>query len=404
MSDSDKITYIRDQMPVTRRKVFLNTGTSGPLATRTTAAMQEEMARELEEGRAGVQSFRRFGEIKTALREAFARLVNARPAEIALTHHTTEGMNIVTHGLNWQPGDEVVTTTLEHEGGLLPLFVLKQRQGVTVKVVRLAPDDSPEEMVARLEEAFSPRTRLLVFSHVAWNTGQRLPLAPLATMARRHGVLTLVDGAQSAGAIPLDLPASGVDFYALPGQKWLCGPEGIGALYVRRERLALVAPTFAGYASLENPTLYDLTGYFLPARGARRFETGTVYRPAMRAMADNLDWLEREVGWEWVYGRIAHLFDYTRRALSDLPGVTLITPPGPQAGLLTFTLDGYDPARIVTRLAEQGIIIRFLPHPYALRVSTGFYNTPADIDRLIAALQDILAHSPDDLPPYTPPW
>jgi len=327
-------------------------------------------------------------------------LVKADPQQIALTHHTTDGMNIIAHGLDWQPGDEIITTDLEHPGGLLPVYVLRQRRGVAVQVVPITAADSPEEIVSKLETAITPRTRLLALSHVAWNLGTRLPLAEIVTMAHRRCVLTLVDAAQSMGTIPLDLPASGVDFYAFPCQKWLCGPEGVGGLYVRADRLSLLSPTFAGYGTIARTGKYDYDGYFMPAEGAARFEVGSVNRPPIQAMVANLDWLEETIGWDWIYTRITHLAAYARRTLGALPGVSIITPAGPQAGLLTFTLDGYDPARVMTRLAEEKIILRFIDHPYALRISTGFYNTETDIDRLAGALQAIRQIDPESLPEF----
>ncbi len=400
---TEKITRIRADMPVTENMVYLNTGTSGPLSKHTLAVLTNENTRALTEGRADMTSYKRLHTAKVELRQAFAALTGASPAEIALTHHTTNGMNIVSHGLNLQPGEEVVTTTLEHEGGLLPLYVLKQRRGITIQTVDLMGVADDAEIVRRLEAAITPRTRLLVFSHVAWNTGQRLPLAEISAMARRHHVLTLVDAAQSVGAIPLDLPAAGVDFYAMPGQKWLCGIEGTGALYIRRERLGVLSPTFIGYASLEDSSMFDYDGAFMLAGGARRFEVGTVNRPGIHAMLANLRRLADEIGWAWIFERISALSTLTFNALNSLSGVQVITPKAGQSGLITFNLDGYDPARVMTKLAQEKIVIRFLPYPYALRVSTGFYNTEADIDRLLGALEDVLSHSPDDLPEFIPP-
>lgn len=387
MTETDKITQIRDMMPAVRNRVYLNTGAVGPLATLTVDTMNQVSTLELEKGRADPSGFKLLIEAIKGLRTAFAGLVKAKPENIAMTHHTTEGINIVAHGLSWQPGDEIVTTTSEHEGGLLPVYVLRQRHGVEAKVI----DISPDEVIEQLEAAITSRTRLLVISHVTWNTGMRLPLADIVTMAHRHQVLTLVDGAQSAGSIPLDLPASGVDFYALPGQKWLCGPEGTGALYVRQDRLNLVAPTFVGFSTLENVNTYDFTGWFLPARNsARRYEVGTIYRPAIQGMVANLRWLEETVGWDWIYDRIESLAAYARDALQSLPGITIHTPPGPQAGLVIFNVEGLDPARTVTKLAEAGIILRYIRYPYTLRISTGFYNTEEDIDRLVVTLRDHL--------------
>ncbi len=400
MTDTDKITLIRQVMPVTQNFAYLNTGACGPLSTILDEALQQSQAAELAEGRASMAGYKILLQAKTDLRTAMARLVKADPQEIALTHHTTDGMNIISHGLDWQPGDEIVTTDAEHPGGLLPVYVLRQRRGVVVRVVSISAADSPDEIVAKLEAAITPRTRLLAFSHVTWNLGTRLALAEIVEMAHRHHVLTLVDAAQSMGAIPLDLPASGVDFYAFPGQKWLCGPEGVGGLYVRTDRLSLVSPTFAGYSTVAGTGKYDTTGYFMPTAGARRFEVGSVNRSAIQAMLANLTWLEETVGWDWIHARIAHLSGYAHRTLSALPGVSVITPAGRQAGLITFTLDGYDPARVMTRLVDEGIILRYIEHPYALRISTGFYNTEADIDRLAQALQAIQGSDPESLPEF----
>ncbi len=404
MTESEKIALIRQAMPVTKDKVYLNTGAVGPIAAVTHNALQQEQACELAEGRATLSHYKQLLQAQAELRQAIASLVNATPYEIALTHHTTDGMNIISHGLEWQPGDEIITTNLEHPAALLPLYVLRQRRGVAIKFVELAANDPRQAIVRKFEAALTPRTRLLVFSHVAWNTGQRLPLAEIVALGHRQHILSLVDGAQSVGAIPLDLPASEVDFYAMPGQKWLCGPEGIGALYVRRDRLSLVWPTFAGYATMAASGAYDLTGYFVPARGAARYEVATVNQPTIAAMVSNLNWLAETVGWDWIHVRIAHLAEYAHTVLSRLPGVTVITPPGPQAGLITFNLNGYDPTRVMTALTDQGIFLRYLQEPYALRLSTGFYNSEADLDRLAAALQTILAADPEALPEFVSPW
>ena len=134
-TDTEKISQIRQVMPAVQNKVYLNTGTCGPLSTLTIDTVAQINAQELADGRADLTGFKKLSETMTELRASFARLVNADPSEIALTHHTTEGINIVVHGLNWQPGDEVVTTTSEHEGGLMPAYVLRQRHGVNVKII-----------------------------------------------------------------------------------------------------------------------------------------------------------------------------------------------------------------------------------------------------------------------------
>ncbi len=391
MPDTEKVNKIREAMPVVTNRVYLNTGSIGPFSTITRQVLQEANDLELAEGRATISGGAIHKKAAAELRAAFARLVKAQANQIALTRHTTDGMNIAIHGLNWQPGDEVITTNLEHPGGLLPVYVLRQRYGVVVKVVDIPADCSATEIVAKFEAAITPRTRLMVYSHVAWNTGICLPLTEIVAMGHRHHVLSAVDGAQSAGAIPLDLPASGADFYAMPGQKWLCGPEAVGAFYIRQDRLSMLEPTFVGYRSMGDQAVFDYSGYYMPSPDARRYENGTVYKPGIKAMVANMVWLDKTAGWPWIYAHIAHIAAYAQQKLKRMAGVTMITPSEPQAGLITFTLDGYNPAQVVAKLAKDDIVIRSIGSPPALRISTGFYNTTSDINRLIEALQAIVA-------------
>ncbi len=398
MTDAEKITYIREMMPATANKIYLNTGSVGPMSTILGNAIQEGNTAALEEGRASMAEFMAAKQKMVDLRALFAELVGAASSEIALTHHTTDGMNIISHGLTWQPGDEIVTTTLEHPGGLLPLYVLRDRYGVVVRVIDIPADISDDEVVRRFEAAISPRTRLLAFSHVAWNTGMRLPMEAIVAMAHARHVLCLVDAAQSVGAIPLDLSASGVDFYAFPAQKWLCGPEGVGGLYVQSESLNFLSPTFVGFLAMDFDARHDWTGYFMPQPDARRFETGGVYRPGIKAMVENMIWLRDTVGWDWIYTRISHLYNYARQTLAEISGVTIISPAGEQAGLVTFTVDGYTPAQLTQKFAEDNIILRYIQAPSALRISTGFYNTEADIDQFAEGLRAVQKIDPALLP------
>ena len=399
MKDDEKARRARAEMPVTGRKTYLNTGTAGPLARVTQEALEAGGRFDYETGRGTFSSFPALMDDVTDLRAGFAALMGVRENEVALTHHTTDGINIVAHGLPWQAGDEIVTTSAEHEGGLLPLYVQKRRHGAVIKVVDVAHGDSPDEIAVKLGRAIGPRTRLLAISHVNWNTGLRMPIESIAAIARERGVLTLVDGAQSAGAIPLDLDSSGVDFYAVPAQKWLCGPEGLGALWVRAERLSLLEPTFIGFFSLVDTSSYDLSGNFMPAPGARRFEVGTVYRPAVKAMRANLGWLSGELGWPWIHARIAALAERARTALLGIPEVEMVTPAGAGSGLITFALRGYDPRRVVAELEQSDIVLRNLHDPEALRVSTGFFNDDEDIARLVEGLRAITAKDPEALAP-----
>lgn len=386
--DSVKLDQIREQLPAVQRVAFLNTGTCGPLPVVAAEAMAGAAQRELEIGRADIGDYIAFRKKILETRAAVGQLLGVDVETIALTHNTTEGMNIITWGLEWQPGDEIVTTTLEHEGGLYPLYLVRARRGA---VLRFADVGMGADPVLAIERAFTPRTRLLMLSHVSYSSGARFPLAEIIDFAHTRGVMVAVDGAQSAGVIELDLDALDVDFYAISGQKWLCGPEATGALYVRPDRLADLHPTFVGYNSFEHQ---DWQGHYLPMPGAARYHTATVYRPGVIGQLAALNWFQETVEPAWAYERIAYLASRCRELLERLDGVRVITPRQAQAGLVNFVPQGWSPRRMVAlteALIERGYVVRAIFHePYCLRVSTGFYNTEEELIGLRDALGELL--------------
>jgi L-cysteine/cystine lyase len=384
-----QVETIRHELPVLERLVYLNTGTAGPLSRRTAAAITAANERQLMEGRASFSVYMEdYFPLLADVRARFARLLGADVEEVAVTHHTTEGMNIAIWGLNWQPGDEIVLTTHEHEAGLLPAYAAARRFGLGLRVVDASGD--ADTVAAEVISALSPRTRLVVMSHVTFTTGAVLPVQAVATAAHRQGALVAVDGAQSAGAIPVDVHALDIDFYAVPGQKWLCGPEGVGALYVRKACLSALAPTYIGGFALRDFDAVDLTGNFLAAPDARRYEQSSIYWPALYGMQESLRWLEEDLGWSWLFARTAAITARCRALLSELPGVTLHTP-AQQGSLTAFSVAGIEAQAAATQLSEQGVIIRPIPHYNWLRVATGFFTTEADLERLREGLLGLSA-------------
>ena len=391
----DRLAMIRQELPATERMAYLNTGSVGPLPRRTAQAIAAEAERQLRDGRA---NFKRYVEdyfpLLNTLRNQFARLLGAGEGEIALTHHTTEGMNIAVWGLTWRPGDEIVTTTAEHEGGFLPVYAAVRRFGLNLRVVDIGNGDdvSVDEAVRRIVTALSPRTRLVAVSHVVWKTGIALPLAEIAVAAHHVGAWLAVDGAQSVGAIPVNVRELGVDSYTVSGQKWLCGPEGTGALYVRRERVSELSPTFMGYSSLNTYPAADHSGYFVPAPGAHRYEVGTVYWPALFGLNEGLRWLEEEVGYDWAFAQGRTMTERCREMLAETPGVTLHTPSN-DSGLTTFSVADLEPMAVSNALGDMGIVIRSLHDPERLRISTAFFNNDDDLMRLREGLLALRAQA-----------
>ncbi|HEX6972074.1 MAG TPA: aminotransferase class V-fold PLP-dependent enzyme [Limnochordia bacterium] len=376
----DQIDRIRAALPVLRRAVYLNAGTAGPVPARAVAAMQKAAQEELTTPRTGESYFRAAAERADSIRRRIAALLGADADEITLTAGTTEGVNIAAWALRWQPGDEIVSANTEHPGGLFPLFALRERFGLTLRLADLM--EPPADVVAALSALMTRRTRLIVLSHVAWSTGERYPIEAVAELAHAHGALLLVDGAQGAGAAPLHLGTSGVDFYALPGQKWLLGPEGTGALYVRAARLPELLNTYAGY---ESAASWNRSAGFLPHPTARRFEVGSRHPVALAGQEAALAWLQEEVGLERAIARIRRLAARLREQLAEVPGVRVLTPAA-HAGLVAFQIGGITPSEAVARLGKEGYLVRWIDAPAAVRASCGFYNTEEEIDAFAAAV------------------
>lgn len=380
---------LRAVAPATEAIAYLNTGTAGPLLAPVADAMARAAEAEVATGRVGRAASAAFSEQQSELRATLAGLFGADEDEIALTHHTTEGMNIATWGLDWQAGDRVVTTSLEHGGGLLPLYQLHRRFGVMVDFADIGLGGTTETLDGIAAQLDSP-AKLLVLSHVTYGTGAALPLTEIVELAHARGVLVAADGAQSAGAMPLDLHATGVDFYSFPGQKWLCGPEGTGGLYVRRDRLDELASTFTGFRSVDHDAYSgDDPDSLVPAPGARRYEVGSLYRPGIIGLLAAASWHAGEGKRLEVAARISELAEFAMVGVAELPGAELLTPAANHAGLVCFTLAGIDPAATVADLATQGVSIRSIPDNGALRLSCGFFNTRDEVTRALS----LVAHS-----------
>ena len=350
----------RALFPVLDRLAYLNAGTFGPLARPTSDAVAEQLRRDLERGRSGRAYIDDAVAARSRVRDLVADLVGATSEHVSLTASTTDGCNIVLSGLGLEPKDEIVTTDSEHFGLAGPVFA----SGATVRVARvqqLGPDEALEAIVAEV----TPRTRLLAVSHVLWTTGIVLDVHALK---ERTGLPIVVDGAQSVGAIPVEVGA--LDYYTVSGQKWLCGPESTGALYVADvETLRVARPAYWAQESFEPG------GRYVPRAGAQRFDPGWIPVASLKGLATALD-----VAPDWRYVRIGEMAARCREALAE--HVQVVTPPG-QAGLVTFEADG-DPEQIAAKLFEQGIVLRNLPGTPWLRASCGWWTSEEDVTRLAA--------------------
>jgi L-cysteine/cystine lyase len=360
---------------------YLNTGSSGPPPYHVIEATRK--ADDLCSGPAyldGVGLFYRQAEYASQAREAAARLIGAGPDDVALTQNTTHGMNLGVASINWREDDEAISVTTEHPGCLAPLHNLKRRYGVKVRLVE--PPVTPEKIDALL----TPKTRLVALSHVDWTNGEVLPLQEICALARDRGVLSLVDGAQSIGNIEVDVPATGADMYALTGHKWVLGPEGMGAFYVR-PGLAAYSPN-VGFMSIPSPANFNAKGDYELRPDARRFEASTM-SPALAAgfaAAVSAVYERGSAGFEEIRWKA----DLLANHLSELPRVTVRSPRPAQSGLVSFGVEGVEPDEVVERLLEQRFVLRYVPGPNTyVRASTHLFNTKEELVTLAEAIRKL---------------
>ena len=397
MSDTDKLAAVRAALPSLSAAIQLNTGSAGPMPAEVATAMRELEDYERDFGRAQheywLDSLQRMDEARAAV----AAVLGGDLDEVAITHAATDGMNIGTWAIDWRGGGRAVASCHEHPGGVGPLYSVCDRFGVELAFAEFAGNAADDEIVALFDGLITPGTRLVSISHVLWTTGMVMPVARIAALAHERGALVLVDGAQAAGAIPVNVRDLGVDMYAIPAQKWLLGPEGLGALWVKHELLPDLASSFAGGFSFESA---DSRGTRVAHPDARRFQASNYHRPSVLGMARAIGWLTMYVGLEFVHRRGAAM---TRRAvdgLAAIDGVELLTPRDRMAGLISFRIRGWDPQAALDELqARTFCIARTLPLVQALRISVGFWTTEDEIDRFLDGVRLLAGHTPETLPP-----
>ena len=397
LPDPEKLRAVREAIPALAAGIYLNTGSVGPLPAETAAAMADMATYERDVGRAHdaaiVEALARMGEARAGV----AAVVGADVDAVALTHATTDGMNAASMLPDWRAGGRAVTTAHEHAGGTGPLYALRDRYGVDVTFVDAGDDGDDERTLAAFEAAITPDTRLVSISHVLWTTGAVMPVARIADLAHARGALVVVDGAQAAGAIPVRFDDLGADAYAVPAQKWLLGPEGMGALVVDRAAIERLTPALGGWYSFERS---DSTGDAVWWTDARRFEASGYHRPSVVGMARSIGWLSMYVGLDFVHRRGAAMAAAAATRLAAIRGVTVLTPLDRMATLVTFRIGGW-PAEVA--LDELGgrtfAIARTIPSLDAIRISLGFFTSDDELERFAEAVELLAGHTPETLPP-----
>jgi L-cysteine/cystine lyase len=395
-SDDDRLRAFRQALPAVGAGIYLNAGTAGPLPSEVAAAMAELAGWELTTGRAHPAFFELVAQRLDEARAGLASVLTADVDDIAVTTSTSHGMSLATWAARVGPGDRIVTTSLEHAGALGPIYALRDR-GVEAVFADVGDGGDDERTLAALAAAIDERTRVVSVSHVAWSTGAVLPIARIAELVHAHGSLLVVDGAQAAGAIPLDVPSLRADFYAVPGQKWLLGPEGVAGLWVSADRQEDLLPAFGGWSTYER---LDARGSAAPWLTARRYDAANWYKPALVGLARAVGWLAMYVGWEWIHGRALPLARGVADRLAAIPGVELLTPRTRMATLVTFRVAGWPAEAVTEELAARAFVVsRTIPGLDAVRFSVGAWNSADELERVLRTVELIAARTPETMPP-----
>ena len=323
-------------------------------------------------------------------RAPVAVFFGVKPSEIAFTRNATEGNATVASGLDLRPDDEVIFESHAHPGGAMAWMSRQKQQGIKVKIFDPIHRNA-EDNLQRIDDLITPRTRVVQVSHITATLGLRFPVKAIADLARDRGVWFHIDGAQSAGMIPVDLKAIGCDSYATSGHKWMGGPHGTGVLYIRQDRLDEVTPTEVGAYSNDD---YDLPDVFEYYPTARRFEPGTRDASRVVGLVEAVAFLE-QIGIGRVAAYSRRLARYLKEHLAQVDGVTVLGPRAPawESAITTFKTDRvpYDQLfRYFIRehklrcrvVSERGLD--------ALRVSTHIFNTIAECDQVVEATIDAL--------------
>jgi len=327
-------------------------------------------------------------------RETLRRFINARSTrEVIFVRGTTEAINLVAQSYarpRLQPGDEILISWLEHHANIVPWQMACEQTGAVLKVIPITR--SGEVDYAAFEALLSESTRLLALSHVSNALGTIVPVERFIREARRRGIPVLLDGAQAAPHMPVDVQALDCDFYCFSGHK-MCGPTGIGVLYGRESVLAAMPPWQGGgdmiLAVSFKGTIYNELPY--------KFEAGTPHIAGAIGLGAAVDYLE-SIGLERIAAAEQDLLEYATQRLAGIPGLTLVGTAPAKAAVVSFTVDGVHPHDLGTILDHEGVAIRtghhcampvmeFFGLPATARASFAFYNTRQEVDRLVDALQ-----------------
>ena len=396
---------MRELCPALANKIYFNYGGQGPLPTPSLDAINASWRRIQELGPFTTDVWPFISAEVNSTRGRLARLCNVPAHRLALSENVTSGCVLPLWGLPLDHGDHILISDCEHPGVVAACQELARRQRLEihtlpVKQFRQGRDEqvkTDDDVLAVLAQRLTNRTRLVVLSHLLWNTGQLMPIAAVAAQLQAHPAqpYLLVDAAQSVGQIPVSEAARAADIYAFTGHKWACGPEGLGGVAVSERVLSDSQPTLIGWRSLQDETRAVADDPDPFHHDSRRFEVATSCVPLMSGLRRSLDLLDQEGSENDRINSIRALSEQLWRELSSIPGVSPLLEGPPPAGLVSFRLNvettPATPSDVVKALGAQQIWIRDLADPICLRACTHVCTSRNDIEQLTQQIRRLSA-------------
>lgn len=370
----------RGEFPVTETYIYMNHAGVAPLSRRVRDAMAGFIDDATFHGAVHTDDW---AETAEACRLAAAQLINADATEIAFMKNTTQGILIAANGIDWQAGDNVVTTAVEFPANVYPWWSLKERYGVNTRMV---PERDGRICIEDIASAIDGRTRVLTISHVEFASGFRNDIATLGQLCRERDIWFVVDAIQGLGAVEVDVKSCNVDILTADGHKWLLAPEGAAIFYCADEKRDRLINTNIGWASVVNPR--DFLNYDLTQRpDATRFEEGSYNSVGLYGLKAALDLLQ-DIGIQSIETRILELTSQLIAGL-EAKGYLVITPErdAERAGIVIFGSERHTATELYEMLDAENIITA--ERGSGVRVSPHFYNTASEIDRLLEVLPDL---------------
>jgi L-cysteine/cystine lyase len=381
-----RLHHHRKQFPALANKIYFNYGGQGPMSQGTLDVISQAQIHIQQIGPFSTEVGHWIDQEIQATKEAIASELHVAPQTITFTENVTVGCNISLWGIEWLPGDHILLSDCEHPGVIATTQEISRRFAVEVSICPLKATLNEGDPVKAIAQHLRPNTRLVVLSHVLWNTGQVLPLDKIVEICRNNNSLLLVDAAQSVGALPLNLTDLGVDFYAFTGHKWLGGPAGAGGLYVRPEARESLNPTFIGLRGvIVNNEAQPVDWY----PDGRRYEVATsawtLYAGLKEAIAVHHQWGTPQER----YDQILHNSEYLWKSLTALPDIKCLRTSPPESGIVSFQLTNPSQAnlKLVQFLESQKILLRTIANPSCIRASVHYLTLESEIDQLVEAIQ-----------------